>query len=187
MDAVVLTTDRLMLDQPTDADVPTITRFCQDPLFEEYLTLPWPYRERDAEFFVRDFVPRGWRRGEEAAWAIRHDGAFVGVISFRFVGGDLGFWLGAEHRGHGLLPEAAGAVIDWLFENGRDSVEWECVVGNRASMRVAQKLGMRYLGEGPSRAPGRGGAPVASWRAELRRGDDRAPTSGWPETAPERE
>ena len=44
----------LLLDQPAEADVDAITRYCQDPVFEQFMTLPWPYRRTDAEFFVNE-------------------------------------------------------------------------------------------------------------------------------------
>ena len=50
---VELRSERLILSIPTgDADIEAIARFCQDPLFEQYLTTPWPYTRNDAVAFV---------------------------------------------------------------------------------------------------------------------------------------
>lgn len=43
MEPVELRSERLTLSVPTLDDVDAITRYCQDPLFERYLTTPWPY------------------------------------------------------------------------------------------------------------------------------------------------
>jgi RimJ/RimL family protein N-acetyltransferase len=64
---VTLRTERLVLDQPTAADVDVITEYCQDPIFEAYLTTPWPYTRADAEQFVETHVPNGWSEGTEEA------------------------------------------------------------------------------------------------------------------------
>lgn len=42
---------------------------------------------------------------DDVTWAIREraDGAMLGVISWRRERGDVGFWLGAPSRGHGLM------------------------------------------------------------------------------------
>ena len=71
MRSVTLRSARLVLDQPGERDVDTIARYCTDPLFERYLTTPWPYERRHAEGFVREFVPSGWESGDECTWALR--------------------------------------------------------------------------------------------------------------------
>ena len=60
MQPLTLRTDRLVLDQPRDGDVDAITEYCQDPLFERYLTVPWPYEREHAVSFVDDYIPAGW-------------------------------------------------------------------------------------------------------------------------------
>lgn len=178
-----LRTERFLLDQPTSADVDDIARYCADPVFEHYMTTPWPYERADAEFFVDDYVRNGWADGAEWTWAIR-DGEgepLLGVVGIRLLSGMLGYWLGAPHRGRGVMPEAATAVIDAVFERtDREEIGWECVVGNTASLRVAQKAGFTFTGERPGRIPSRDGSPITSWHGVLGRGDSRAPKHGWP-------
>ncbi|MBT8796521.1 GNAT family N-acetyltransferase [Microbacterium flavum] len=179
-----LPTERLMLDQPTDADVDTIAGFCTDPVFERFMVTPWPYEREHAVGFVDEYVPAGWAQDTEWTWAIRaHDSApLLGVLSVRKAGGMVGYWLGAPHRGHGILPEALGAVIDAVFARTElDRVRWECTVGNLASMRVAQKCGFRFTGEHTGRIPARDGSPILAWNGELLRTDDRTPKPGWPD------
>lgn len=186
MEPYVLRTARLVLDQPTSADVDDIARYCSDPVFERFLTIPWPYRRTDAVAFVDRYVTAGWADDSEWTWAIREgdDSPLLGVIGVRREIGMVGFWLGAEHRGRGILPEALTAVVDAVFSRtARDDVRWECVIGNTASVRVAQKCGFTFTGAGPGQVLGRTGAPSASWTAVLRRDDDRAPKAGWPEVA----
>lgn len=179
-----LRTARLVLNQPTLADVDDIARYCADPVFEHYMTTPWPYTRDDAVGFIGGYVADGWAEDREWTWAIRDSdaGPLRGVIGVRVPWGMVGYWLGAEHRGRGLMPEALDAVIDATFaRTAIDEVLWECVLGNVASMRVAQKSGFRYTGAQPGQVRGRDGGQSASWTGALGRDDDRSPKPGWPD------
>ena len=185
MKPVVLTTARLVLnqpglDQPGDGDRELITEYCRDPIFERFLTTPWPYEPRHADYFVDEHVPRGWASDTEYTWAIRRDGEFLGVIGYRAATSDLGCWLGAPHRGQGVMPESATAVIDWLFGEGVPRLGWECIVGNAASATVARKLGFSYTGEAPSALGSRDGSSPRLWHGTLAANDDRSVKEGWP-------
>ena len=184
MEPFPLAAGPLLLDQPTEADVDAITEYCQDPVFERFLTLPSPYARRDAEFFVHDYVPRGWESGSEVTWALRDpDGTFLGVIGVRASRAMVGFWLGAPHRGRGYMPLAVSAVADWVFESGfagLSAIRWEAVVGNAASLAVARKAGFRYTGVEPAIVVRRDGSRPASWQAVLHATDDRTQKPGWP-------
>lgn len=179
-----LRTARLSLDQPTPGDVDDIARYCSDPVFERFMTVPWPYTTADAVAFVSQYVPAGWAEDSEWTWAIRAVGgdSLLGVIGVRLHPGTVGFWLAAEHRGRGILPEALRSVVDAVFaRTSRDEVRWECVIGNAASLRVAQKCGFRFTGVRPGEVRGRNGEQTTSWTGVLRRDDDRTPKAGWPE------
>lgn len=179
-----LRTARLVLNQPTLADADDITLYCSDPVFEHYLTTPWPYTHDDAVGFVEGYVADGWAQDREWTWAIRETdaGPLLGVIGVRVEGGMVGYWLGAEHRGLGILPEALAAVVDATFARTElDELGWECILGNVASMRVAQKCGFRYTGVKPGQVRGRDGGQSASWTGAVARDDDRAPKDGWPD------
>ncbi|ODU63181.1 MAG: hypothetical protein BGO97_03495 [Micrococcales bacterium 70-64] len=176
---VTLTTPRLVLDQPTLADVELIAKYCSDPLFEQYMNTPWPYERKHALHFVESYVPIGWEDDREFTWAIRADGEFVGVVGYREETRDIGYWLGAPHRGAGIMTEAATAVVDWLFEQGRSEIAWECIPGNTASASVARKLGFAFAGEGPSALTSRDGGTATAWHGTLTAAD-RAEKPGWP-------
>lgn len=180
MEPALLRTDRLELDQPVSADIDAITEYCQDPLFEEYMTLPWPYHRGDAQYFVETFVPVGWASDAEYTWALRENGRFLGVIGYRTPTGMVGFWLGAPHRGRGFMPEALATVADWAFARGAAELRWECVLGNRSSLSVARTSGFTYTGARPATIPSRDGVRPDSWHGILGRDDDRAVKDGWP-------
>ena len=181
MEPVTLTTARLHLDQPTPADRDLIVEYCRDPLFERFMTLPWPYEPRNADFFIDELVPRGWVTDVEFTWALREEwgGPLLGVVGYRETTRDIGYWLGRPHRGQGFMTEAVIAATDWLFGRSREPIAWECVVGNVASVSVARKAGFRYTGEWPTSLPFRDGSTPLSWHGELH-ADDRSIKPGWP-------
>lgn len=178
---VTLTTERLVLDQPTSADVDVIARHCADPLFERYLTTPWPYTRDHAVAFIDGYVVDGWASDREYTWALRHAGELVGIIGYRTERGDIGFWVGAPHRGRGYMPEAVGGVADWLFTRSVASIDWFCLVGNLASAAVARRAGFTFTGEQRSPHAHRDGADHAVWHGVLTATDSREPKPGWPE------
>jgi len=180
MKPVTLRTARLVLDQPTLADVDLTTGYCQDPLFERFMVTPWPYTRADAVGFFVDYIPQAWETDKEFSWALRHDGEFLGVIGFRPAGNDIGYWIGTPHRGHGYMTEAVGGVLNWLFARGFDDIQWECFVGNSASASVARKNGFTFTGESESYVPARDGSHPAALHAVIAAGDSRDPKLGWP-------
>lgn len=177
---VTLTTERLVLDQPTLADVALIAQYCADPLFETTMNTPWPYERKHAVHFVESHVPIGWEDDREYTWAIRADDEFLGVIGYREETRDVGYWLGAPHRGRGYMTEAGSAVVDWLFAQGKPALAWEALPGNLASASVARKLGFAFTGSGPSALVSRDGSTAQSWHAALAADDDRSAKDGWP-------
>jgi len=181
--APVLHTKRLRLDSPALSDRLAVARYCRDPLFETLMTLPWPYEQRHADFFLHRVVPGGWLSGDELTWAVRENesGPLLGIVGWRSELGDIGFWLGAPHRGRGLMTEAVIAVTDWLMTDfGRTEIAWECVVGNAASVSVARKSGFTFTGERPTELTFRDGSHPAAWHGVLRAGEPRVERTGWP-------
>lgn len=183
MKPVRLSTPRLVLDAPTRDDRQLITQYCQDPFMSAYTTIPSPYSSRDADFFIERIVDPGWADDSEYTWALRDaDGApLKGAISWRRARSDIGYWLGAPHRGSGLMPEAVGAVCDWLFRSRiTDVVRWEAFQPNAASLHVARRAGFTFTHEGPSDLEARDGTHPLSWHAELHATDSRLVKPGWP-------
>jgi RimJ/RimL family protein N-acetyltransferase len=183
MRPVALSSPLVRLDQPIPADADVVFEYCQDPLFERFLTVPWPYSHEDADSFISEYVPDGWTSGREYTWAIRAPGspALIGVIGLRVPSASIGYWVGGPHRGHGYVPEAQRLVAGWAFSSGVvDSITWQCLPGNIASARTAWKTGFTFEGEAPADHPHRDGSYPPAWTGRLLATDDRAPKTGWP-------
>ena len=185
MHPVLLRTRRLVLDEPMPYDAEAVARYCQDPLFEQYLTTPWPYRRADAEAFLGVHVPESWATGAELTWALRlaHGSQLLGVISVRSGEHEIGYWIGAEHRGAGYMSEAAIAVVEWALGGGirhATTLRWRAVEGNVASAKVARAAGfLRVQPEDPTLPTRDGQGRLPAWHAVLTAPADPAAFASW--------
>ena len=105
---------------------------------------PHPYTLDDANEFLRitsaEQPPRNFciEVSGEAAGGIR---IRLGSDVHRHVG-ELGYWLGEEFWGHGVMTEAVGAFADYCFENfPLHRLYAELYANNPASARVLEKNG----------------------------------------------
>jgi RimJ/RimL family protein N-acetyltransferase len=188
VEPVELRDDVIVLGAPTVADIDAIAALCQDPDIQRWTTVPSPYTRADAERFVGDWVTGGWAEERDCTWGIRYDARLVGMIGLRLqpVGSaEVGYWLGAQARGRGLLHRALGLVLDHAFApDGLDleRVEWQCYAGNWPSWRAAWRLGFRL--EGAVRGAGlQRGRRHDAWVGTLLRDDPRRPVGDWPATS----
>lgn len=97
---------------------------------------------------------RQWNLGIAYAFGIfLRSGGLVGEIHLSnvlrgpFQNAMLGYWIDREHVGKGLAPEAIVLLLQFAFEDlGLHRVEIAIVPRNTASLRVAEKLGLREEG-----------------------------------------
>jgi ribosomal-protein-alanine N-acetyltransferase len=82
-----------------------------------------------------------------------HDGSLIGEVSLGnvqrgpFQSAFVGYWIDALHAGQGLVPEGVAVILRYGFEELRlHRIEAAIVPRNRASRRVAEKLGLRDEG-----------------------------------------
>lgn len=144
-----LRTGRLLLRPLQLTDVNAVYAYAKDPLWGRFLQLPKPYEFRHAEEYVARAVLNSW--DTNPTFAITLHGEVIGTIGLRLNLGDgtaeLGYSIARGHWGKGLMPEAAGAVIDWSFRDlGLARVTARAVLTNSRSWRVMEKLGMQREG-----------------------------------------
>jgi ribosomal-protein-alanine N-acetyltransferase len=76
----------------------------------------------------------------------------IGTIGCRRIGGskhtlELGFVLSEALHGRGIMPEAAAALIEYVFANmDVERIQAHSMAENTASQRVMQKIGMKHEG-----------------------------------------
>lgn len=110
---------------------------------------PHPYTREAAQAWVRVANNNPY----EPALAIEVDGAAIGGIGLIFGqdidrrSAEIGYWLGAEYWGRGIVTEAVQALTQYAFANFDLARIWACVFAwNPASMRVLEKAGFTREG-----------------------------------------
>ncbi len=187
----------VVLSPLTAADAERVCELVQDPEIPRWTTVPSPYSLADAERFVNEFAATAWRQlangtyttergGPEVVWGVRigDDSPLAGLhgsIGLRSAGDgavEIGWWLGAEARGLGLMRAAVARLVALAFSADAPfqatAVHWHAFIGNRASAVIAQRTGFRYTGiEEKFDRP--------HWSAIIHPGDPIAPRDDWPD------
>lgn len=143
-----LRTERLILRPPVLADAPAISRYLNNFAVAGNLArVPYPYKPADAEAWLASF--RVERPPETAQFAIELPGAgYIGQVGFNAgQAPELGYWLAEPFWHRGLMTEAAGAAVDWLFTaTDIPLIRSGAFAFNKASLAVQRKLGFTETG-----------------------------------------
>ncbi len=177
-DVFRLETQRLWLRWPTAADAPVIEKLAGEREIAEFTArIPHPYPKGAAEGFVlaaRKANSEG--RGLHLTLALRQrPGTPIGVVSLEGPGEtlELGYWLGRKHWGSGLMSEAVGALLDFVWlATDIERIDAAAALPNLRSQRALEKAGFVATGEGLAEAPARGG-PLPVRRYEFVRATPR--------------
>lgn len=96
---------------------------------------------------------RSWQMGTGYGFGLFVGGHFAGEINLNsvqrgaFQNAYLGYWIDRTHAGNGYVPEAVVAVLQFTFETlGLHRVQIAIVPRNTRSLRVVEKLGLRFEG-----------------------------------------
>jgi len=124
------------------------------PELERYLPWAIDYQRNTTAQFLRDSAT-AWAESRAFDFTIRSkDGPdeHLGNISVWWVSkpnlvGEIGYWVRSDITGSGICTEAAANLVDLGFrELGMHRITLRIAVGNRASERVAEKLGFTHEG-----------------------------------------
>ncbi|MDR6226153.1 GNAT family N-acetyltransferase [Desmospora profundinema] len=105
----------------------------------------------DSDAFIRDAL-KGFAEGTCIHFGIWHRGKLAGVVGPHTIqamneSAEIGYWIGREAEGHGILTRSCIAVIDYLVDiRGLNRIEARCAVSNHRSRRVMERLGMQHEG-----------------------------------------
>lgn len=95
---------------------------------------------------------RRFAEGNGFEAGIWHEGHLAGVVGYHGIdrqdrATSLGYWLGEEFQGHGLVIRACQAMTDHAFgELGLNRITVSCVTGNRRSRAVPERLDFEQEG-----------------------------------------
>lgn len=106
------------------------------------------YSRQDAREWLAS-RPGAWERAEAFDFVVtdRDTGALLGACALTHLDhanrrANLGYWVRTSASGRGVATEAAAIAVHFgLAELGLGRIEIAAAVGNRASQRVAEKLG----------------------------------------------
>jgi RimJ/RimL family protein N-acetyltransferase len=146
--AVVLETKRLLLRPFREGDLDAYARICADPEVMRYIGAGKPLSRSDAwramAFFLGHWELRGY-----GMWAAedKETQTLVGRIGLHNPDGwpalEIGWVLDRARWGEGLATEGGQAAVEFAFDRlGSSRVSSVIHPANRASIRVAEKLGM---------------------------------------------
>lgn len=159
-----INTKRLTLREMKTSDSRDMYEYSRQGEVTRYLL----WREHPDEAYTRSFLKRvrkHYRSYSYYDWAIIYNGSeddddelrsyrgrMVGTCGFAAIDnennvGELGYVLNPKLWGLGIAVEAGQAIIGFGFnELGLNRIEAKYIVGNTASRRVMEKLGMKYEG-----------------------------------------
>ena len=104
---------------------------------------------------ARAFIERNLKQFAENKGfnvAIWYRGEMAGQIGYNYLNWDdrkteIGYWLGAQFQGQGLMTKSCRALVAHAFEELKlNRVEMQCAVENRRSRRIPERLGFRQEG-----------------------------------------
>lgn len=108
-------------------------------------SLPFPYTEEDAVFYINMVIKKGIPRTD---FAIEADGVLAGGIGLipgedvERVSAEVGYWVGEPYWGKGIATEAVKQITTYAFSELSLTRLYAGVYEyNKASMRVLQKAG----------------------------------------------
>ena len=152
-----LTDGFVLLREPRAADIPAITSGASEPSVALYTTVPSPYTESDAAWFVGE-VQSTWDANTAATFAVcdvQAPDELVGMIGLHDLeldvepGGraEIGYWLSTPARGRGLMRRAVRLLSAWgINELGLARITWVAAAGNTPSRNVAEQCGYQFEG-----------------------------------------
>lgn len=91
-------------------------------------------------------------RGDKFQWIVLADAEPAGWVTLVVTNwehglAELGYALGTEHQGHGLMVEGLNLLVaDLFFRTCLERVEARCSIENVASQKVLEKLGFQREG-----------------------------------------
>jgi RimJ/RimL family protein N-acetyltransferase len=158
-------TPRLRLSRPTAADLQTLFAISADPrVWTHYPTLRHVAPEETVTMMAR--WEEGWEVAGLGPWSVRlrSSGELIGYGGCSLFGGEvwnLGYRLSADHHGNGYATELSFAAVEAVraVDPDRPVIAF-LVEHNRASARVAEKVGLELV----YRAPDAGNPDPSVWR-----------------------
>ena len=144
---------RVRLRPVRDSDLDALVEQANDAEIARWTGLPHPYEREHAAHFIAH-AGEALRLDTEYHLAIEclEDGALIGMINLREIdhegeNAEVGFWVGAERRGHGIASEAVVLVHELAFDRLDLARLYAFVLdGNKGSINLLERMGYHEEG-----------------------------------------
>ncbi|MCQ2770795.1 MAG: GNAT family N-acetyltransferase [Clostridia bacterium] len=146
-----LYTERLQLRKIELSDLDDMYEYSKDPYVSEYLLWHPHFDKKTTKSYLK-YLQSQYKQKKFYDWAVvvRQTGKMIGTCGFSHFDFDnnsaeIGYVLNRDYWGKGYAAEAAHRVAEFAFhELGIHRVFVRIIEGNKGSVRVAEKLGMRH-------------------------------------------
>ena len=113
-----------------------------------------PHRSPDDTRDFLSYVKKRYRSGDFYDWAVtdKETGKMIGTCGFTSFdlpanSAETGYVINRAYWGRGIAAEALAAVLRFGFDSlGLHRIESRFMVGNEKSLRVMEKVGMKFEG-----------------------------------------
>ena len=148
-----LHTERLLLRKMAVGDCYDMYEYASSAAVTRYLT--WsPHPDLDYTKEYLQYIGNHYKLGDFYDWAVilKEENKMIGTCGFtRFHmhhnAAEIGYVINPAYRGRGIADEAVLAVMKFGFERlGLNRIEAKYIMGNEASRRVMEKVGMTFEG-----------------------------------------
>lgn len=150
----VLNTERICLRKMRLSDFDELYVLGSDPEVMRFSSLPGPMSDAQVREMLNKILKWNSEWSDSGVWAgeLKSTGQFIGWFALKPLPGtseiEIGYRLQRKHWGHGYATE----VVRKLVSHGIQTLGLKKIVAitapeNRASIRVLEKVGFRYLGE----------------------------------------
>lgn len=140
--------DRLIFRDWTEADFQQFYAICSDPAVMQFVGDGDPWSEEKTKLWIESSIETAKTHGY-CRWALiqKQTSELIGFCGFvpTSDGPEIGWRIAKRFWGQGLATEAATAVL----KHGFDTLGFQRVIAlvqsqNRASIRICEKLGMKF-------------------------------------------
>ena len=154
---ILLTTKRLTLRPLRLSDAEALFPYVSDPVLPKYMTWAPHTNIEETKGFIKSTIKR--RKDETGlVFGVFINKVFIGLISIDDIQrklrvldwqrAEIGYWIGKEYWGQGIMLEAVHAVLHFAFtELKLHKIVIDHFSENTQSARVIEKAGFRYIGE----------------------------------------
>lgn len=151
--------EKYRIRNTTASDMSVLMEVMGDPAVNEWIyTLPFPFEEKEAKAWINRAIA-GFKVQSELLCTVASidDDKYLGSVNFHrtdlvFNSGnqgevEIGFWLGKDSQGRGLIKQAAAACIDTAMSFlGGSRLIATASSKNEKSIAIIKGLGLKYQG-----------------------------------------